>query len=1619
MSRSRRILSSSLEPLEARIAPALLIVGANLLGAPGGPSTGSTSIGGYSVTVAQVLAGEAIVWWDGSNIDAISYGPNCKLDITGNVLGDIVGNLTASGQLSNSMKTPLNGLDGDVLLANNLLGLTTHPLGSEKGDVNHIITGGSVSNVNVAGELNGIYAGDGVFFPGNGSTLPASELFSGGVATSNVDTPPPSTPAPYSINPLQPGGEYSFNFTLATSKTNLANNVVGLEPSASIQNITMATAGRMQVFAGSGNPNDLTLKTAVPGGSINNVSLQTGVLIRNNSGYLPPDAVYSYYLLAGDGSSGPVGGAGGSITNITEVSSAGEAILQAGQGGVGSHGAGGAGGSVVNLNLQSDSTQYVVNAGNGGVGTPGGPGGKLTDNNFANRTQTGGILVPGNFTGAAFPNGTGSGADDLMVIDQGTGNMILEENVGGTGTDFVPVVQYVATPTLSSPGGPVTTIPSEGTTPIAAAAVYLEGPNSPLDLVVAYQGGSLVAFFNQGGGVFYSKTLNATPGFTFSTTGLGFTPTGMAALDPDGNAFVISSNVAGTSATSTMSATGATSDLHLVTPVPAASSTSLPGFIVDGGSNVINSTITALKGTGDDTFFTGTSQGAIGYFTIGSLLNAIPFNQSSTVSGQITGGISQLALDSSGHILLATSNQASMISAFDFNLSNLTPLSLIGTVSGFQGKPIEAHFIESVPGETASQSGQPDSIAVLSQFKSDSAITQLLPQASTNGTSIPPGYTVSQTINFNETVNEFVPDYPNSSFSSVVSLADLTNAVNKFEVSTGFGMPVDYALPFASKSVIAGAGNGGNGVDYTGAHGLVVGAGGAGGSIYGFNAQAHVIELTTGAGGDTQTGAGGVGGSIGDPTEFTSGGAAVTPSLISDDILQINVGDGGSPTDPGPKASGGNGGSIDSLAITLNSGNMTLTAGTGGDSMGGNAGNGGSITGLMATDGDGNITASGGDGGSALDATGVGGAGGSIVGLHYQLSLLQSVAVLEKPYSATLTAGSGGSSIGGAGGAGGSITGANLNINPSFRSDMTSIDAGVDNTAQSILTAGHGGDGATGGAGGSIQALTFFAYDDQVAVGNNTVVIDPVTLSLAAGYGGKGTHGNGGNGGSVNLATPIEGVSFYDNAPTTTVAETTPGVMGVSPEVQTITFGAIQYPYELSFKIPDGHGGFITDTTPYFYDVSDANAASLVQTALDNLPTINEATGGAGVTVTSTSNSTLVVTFNNDGPENLLIATPLPNQPSFTENPLVVVAGHGGDGSVKGGVGGGITGVVSENAPFFDGSHIAYEELFGASLTAGNGGNGGTSNGGAGGSITGSSIGFEGAMLNLTAGHGGNGGTATGALPTATGGAGGSIASSVFGLVGTEDAVGMDIVAGAGGSGIAAGGVGGSVLGMTINTSEGTAVPSALIYAGDGGGAASASGAGGHGGSISGISQTKDINSSIDVLQAGNGGDNTIGHGGVGGNVTNIHSVGFIGRPTNGSSALGVFDTIDYTVNYTIDAVTIAQGIFSGDGGTGGTSALDAANGYVENVVARQIAAISAADNPSTQLFAAASKISGITAEVIGFDVNRATDNGNPVYVGGGTPGTVVPTDGFMWSLTAATNMHVEFPEPTFIFVGE
>jgi hypothetical protein len=1461
MPRARSRTHASLEVLESRIAPALLINGANLLGG-GGPATGESSAGGNSATIVKVLSGSAIVWYNDGDIMGISVGPNASLEIQGNVLGDIVANLTASGRLSDSDGDPLNGEDGNILLPNNILGIKTFPLGGQEGDVHNIMTAGSVGNVKILGTLNGIYAGDGVFDPTSHALAidPMSHMPIPDQVDSTVGM---------DVNPVEPGTQATFSFTKTLAeKIDATKKLTGMQPGASISNVSVAKAFELEIFAGSGNPNELLNAKTVAGGSVRYVTIESAF---SSSSGLDATAQASYEIHGGAGSSGPSGGAGGAVDHITEKTSTSKVVAIAGAGGSGATGPGGAGGSITFFDAGSDSSRYFLTAGAGGNGIPGGAGGSIANNNFSNKSPIGGLLVAGDFDTTH-----GTNVDEVIVINQGTGEMIVESNVSGDGSNFLPISQHLDNMQ------PSYIIPTLGNTPVSAYAADMNNDGN-LDLVVAYKNStSLGIFYGQGDGTFWDPTQNGTGGFDTLSAGLQFSPSKIS--DSNGR-IVVAENLA-----------NGTSGLHLVTkkldPVTGGIT-----FAAENGVNSLPKPITDLVTVSDGSVIFATTDGLLRRATITGSDQADPFAVSVALQS-VTGGVADLAVDSAGDRIVALSTAGKAFYVYDFSGvvagPILTPVGNPMGTTGLAGKPLVVQFVDD------GVSGTPDEIAVLEQLTTTSRV-DLYSAATVNGTTT---FSLSKTVPEARLLKNFVPVYGNG---GEAGFAAVSGSLSQFTFSDGFVGGVDYVLPFASKQVSATAGRGGDGIDYqppTGA--LKSGKGGAGGSVTSLNAEANEMTVTAGNGGNSVTNGGGAGGSIFNPTLHSqplANGQAGTPVaqlfLHAEQLLNLKAGDGGSPSDPGKaSASGGAGGSLGNLNIDLASGDLLLTSGIGGDSRGGVAGAGGDIVGITSLLHTGNLTMTAGHGGDALlgavpatgpAISGAGGAGGAVKSFKHELRLDPDVENNEITYFVKITSGYGGKSQTAAGGAGGAVSGVTLKLdeaNVTGYGDV--VDAHADSTLTTTITSGYGGDGASGGSGGVVSGLKFDVVLDQTT--DKNIVVGPAVLALIAGDGGTGSNGAGGNGGSILLSSPISGLT------------------GLDP---------------------------------------------------DKDPMSDDPTHGLG---------------------------------------LFVHAGDGKDGTTKGGMGGDISGLTSQNERFVNGDVLTITQLSAAVLEAGNGGNGGLGDGGRGGNIVSPLIGVQQGFMILTAGDGGEGGK-TGNSTTAKlakGGLGGSVTGGELGLVSTVAPIGMSVIGGTGGAGYAIGGAGGAISGLKLNASQSTAALSAVLYAGNGGDSKLSTGVGGKGGDVTGVSQVKDINSSINVIQAGNGGDNPLGKAGAGGNVSAIKTAGFIGRPSDGVNPLGVLDMVGSS--------PIAQGVFSGRGGTGISAALNGINGSVTGVTARQIAAIAAAMDANTGLFAAASKVSNITSDLIGFDLDRdqtydnASGNSAP-------PDQVAPIDGFIFSSTKLVNV--------------
>jgi hypothetical protein len=674
---------------------------------------------------------------------------------------------------------------------------------------------------------------------------------------------------------------------------------------------------------------------------------------------------------------------------------------------------------------------------------------------------------------------------------------------------------------------------------------------------------------------------------------------------------------------------------------------------------------------------------------------------------------------------------------------------------------------------------------------------------------------------------------------------------------------------------------------------------------------------------------------------------------------------------------GGLGGSVSGLNVEANE--IYVISGDGGNSFNGAAGSAGSVSNPALF-----TTASGASIAPALIADQVlqiapgnggtptgpgsklasGGNGGSLTGVKLQLATGE----------VQLSSGNGGNAKGGNAGNGGDMAGL----------AVTSLAGSL------TLQTGTGGNAPTGkvkgGNGGSVKDLKFTLDLNAEA----EKLENSYFVNVSTGTGGTAAEGTAGSGGSViNAALKLDGADVtYDDS-----TQTPPLVDAHRDSTVSISFstgkggdGAI-----------GGHGGSLSGLSSL--SVFDQSTDTEV---IPNYFVMDVAAGAGGAGSAGIGGNGGSVGFAPAGLSGLTFfdadaVTPADNPDRI---PLRIAAGAGGQGSTKGGAGGGISNLLVKNSPFGEGGAIAATQLSGAMLQSGAGGAGLTLDGGKGGDISGLTLGVEYGAHILT-GDGGNGGA------SGKGGNGGSVAKADLGAIraGFVSDVGIALIGGNGGSGGKGGGVGGGFNTIELAAPQLDAGYAAVLVAGDGGAATGAGATGGAGGAISKISQSKDVNSAINVMEAGNGGASLLGKGGAGGAISAIKTVGFIGRPTFSHSIfdqghLGVFDENG-----------LPQGLFAGRGGDGMTDGLA---GSVTGVTARQIAAIAAAYDPVTQTFGIASKVAQVNASLIGYEVVRDNvfedDNG-----GTASPFSTCPLDGF---ILAAAIASVNATRTGFIFTA-
>lgn len=727
----------------------------------------------------------------------------------------------------------------------------------------------------------------------------------------------------------------------------------------------------------------------------------------------------------------------------------------------------------------------------------------------------------------------------------------------------------------------------------------------------------------------------------------------------------------------------------------------------------------------------------------------------------------------------------------------------------------------------------------------------------------------------------------------------------------------------ASGGIGAGAGasgnNGGNGGSITNvsvgsaehAFWIVAGDGGnatltagAGGQLKNISVQfvdrdsspdpSSPFRIASGAGGSSTEGRGGAGGTI-ERLHLTINGDALG--------LEIHAREGGS---SGGNAVGGAGGSILQSQIllsgslgrfdgpSLEGGNLTILAGSGGDAVTGSGGQGGTIRDVtIQTAAGGTINAfevSAGNGG--ISSSGIGGGGGGVDRL--QVAAQAGIGFLnpqtgESMGALLIQAGAGGAGWLGAR-AGGNITASDIAINGAY----------LGGSELSIL-AGNGGsvqaeNGGIAGAGGSIA-------NSKVAVGE---ISNGGMLLRAGSAGGSGmTPGTGASGGSLSAVAltfqGLVGTNVQIEAGHGSDSATRPGGAGGSIDrfslsVLTPSFVAAS----VTLQAGNGGAGSTGGAAGRISGFSGIVAGDLAELNLV------AGTAGTGLTRSPVGGAILQTSLSVPG---LL-------------HDLRLTAGSGA-GDV-GGAGGSIQNTVIQSVG-------GLERVF---VTAGAGGTGTAVSGGAGGSISGFRLsGSVSTVLNLAAGEGGN---ATGNTTIrAAAGHGGSLSQiTISGLDSSlEAAPAVSLTAGAGGSadtGAAGGGNGGGISRVSL---EGR-VSSMTVTAGNGGAsgeAATARVAGGSGGSVQSLSLDVSGNNITVGVQAGAGGEGTAAaRGGAGGNISaTIGVAGFsaltviAGTGADGGSSGGTGGTIQTLAVGGVAGQTAALVARAGDGG----SALVTGNG--------------------------------------------------------------------------------------------
>ena len=1194
-----------IEALEQRIAPAAITAAQPVLPAkPGFVAAGfgevlvkagevlTTQTAGQGQYLLYVAAGEVIVHAtdlnhdghvDFNDITGLSVGNGTVLVSFVDIHGDVLTDLNPDGTLTDGGK-------GDVLLNSNIAeidmrslttadfsGLTDQSTGNLTQTVQNDL---ALSNYSIFGN---IYAGgglglastinSGLIIDTTGTTFQQT-VFSG--ATGD-DLYQPTTPQIGSIYAGNSATGHNYSFGADGSPTDLIGTIQSFNPGygqagASIYNIQSNSSFSIgTIHAGDGGFNGA-------GGSIVNVALKG-----NLSG--------ATKLIAGNGGNGGNGQNGGSITNFSDTGAVqGEVLLQSGTGGVGLTGTGGNGGNITlaaNTSLQANA-HVIVTLGSGGAGyTKGGNGGSIPSGTFGAAEST--FTTSLNVVTTMHVNGSvgsstpfdfnGDGYSDAVFSTTNPDQVVVAfGNSDDFGEFYLDASSYIY---LNSPGhvdaivvgdftgsGHPDIAVASGSGSSAGVEVFLseysatgvfEGFSDPIFSPLPSLAHSGIGFFESS-----TKIYSIMAG---DFTGDGYTDLAVLTTETETVTHSVDSVVMFLQAQTNASHQGTG---YFYTPAggadyldlssifngwPAATSlfqvTAFQAFTpVPGVHGMSDAIITAQ--VGGQNFYVITDNhhntelsGAISFGKVDtnrtpnpnppgttnnlsaqpvSVLDLAVVQDSSNPTQADVVALSQtpasflvvLQGDGTGNFTIATGDNVDQAGAY-FGTNTTNPQALVAVPADGGGGIVSNVAV--LDYSTGAYRNEIYSFDVVSTPADSSAMPAT---AATSTATLIPG----------DVWRTDSPLYGNTA-------------------PTGFGLYIPY--PTVNQNVY------GSGPDQYGFvtavplkdalddQGLAVSNPISVGGYYTFSPASQLgFALTAGNGGDSQSGAGGNGGTLGhalavsttSTTTTTTNGTTTSTSTTAtgtlsiefpmytayDGTVSLTAGNGGNGF-----TSGGAGGGINGVSVTypVGTGELTgeasLVAGNGGQSLTGKGGNGGSMSELYITTGDyfvagnGGIGVIGGSGGTlygnniaGLPTSGTnslnsdlilkagdgangltaGGQGGGISSFVNEFLALIGGTGGQLNY----TAGNGGNAVGGQGGNGGSI----VNSSPF---------AGNDNLAGDILLqGGSGGSGLHGGNGGGVTNFVQGSTSDAI----------PTSSTILSGNGGNATIGTGGSGGAIS-----------------------------------------------------------------------------------------------------------------------------------------------------------------------------------------------------------------------------------------------------------------------------------------------------------------------------------------------------------------------------------------------------------------------------------------------------------------------------------------------------------------------